>query len=138
MTWTKRELASDLVILGDAEGQVAKAGGLLASVVPDPRYPDNRRYELVQQNGESRWVAGSAAINCQIGPADVGKFVKLVFNGWATGGRSRYKDIEVHVWEGELTPQMKNWPRYAELQDGASYETADFSDIADEGDDLPF
>lgn len=137
MGWHKREPASDLVILGDGEGQIERIGGLLVGVIPDPRYPDNRRYELVQQNGESRFVAGSASINSQMGPGDVGKFVKLTFQGWAKGSRGqRFKDIEVLVWEGEPNADMKKWPRYGEFDGTPMPSEAPIED--DYGDDLPF
>jgi len=116
MGWTKREASANLVILGDAEGHTRRVAGLLASVVPDPRYPDNRRYELVQQDGSSKVVAGSASINSQLGIGDVGKFVKLSFTGWERGRNGHYKVITVEVYEGEPSAPMQNWPRFAELR----------------------
>lgn len=118
MGWSKREVSANLVILGDAEGQVRKVGGLLAAVTPDPRYPDNRRYELVQKDATSKIVAGSASVNSQLGPGDVGKFVKLSFEGWGKSANGRFKTITVEVYEGEASGEMKSWPRFGELQDG--------------------
>lgn len=145
MGWSKREVSANLVILGDAEGQVTKVGGLLAGVVPDPRYPDNRRYELVQKDATSKVVAGSASINSQLGPADVGKFVKLTFEGWGKSANGRFKEITVEVYEGEATGEMKSWPRFAELQDGHRSKKAASAvpdpeppDEDETDDDLPF
>ena len=144
MGWAKREVDTNLVILGDAEGNARKVGGLLAGIMPDRRYPDNRRYELVQQDGTVKSLAGSASINSQLGPADVGRFVKLLFAGWEKGGNGRWKKIEVHVYEGEPTPEMHKWPRFSELQtipkgkkNGAPAD-ADEIPPPDDDDDLPF
>ena len=142
MGWQKREVDTDLVILGDGERNAKSVAGLLAAVTRDPRYPDNRRYELVQKDGTSKSVAGSASINSQLGVDDVGKFVKLAFTGWGASGNGRFKQIDVQVFEGEVTPEMKAWPRYAELHsNGAkkaeSLET--FPEALDDNDsDLPF
>lgn len=140
MSWSKREVDSNIVILGDGEGNVARVGGLLVSIRPDPRYSDNKRYELVQQDGTSKSVAGSAAINSQLGPADVGKFVKLAFAGWGSSGNGKFKKIEVQVWDGPPSPEMLKWPRYSELNGtksnsdpGPAQPVGDDSD-----DDLPF
>lgn len=135
MGWSKREVDTNLVILGDAEGNVRKVGGLLASVKADHRYPDNKRYELVQQDGTSKSLAGSAAINSQLGPEDVGKFIKLTFDGWGAGGNGKFKKITVEVFEGDVTPDMAKWPRYGEFH-GTS---GDPGPVQPEGDDdLPF
>jgi hypothetical protein len=116
MGWTKREVDKDLVILGDGEGNVTRVSGLLASVTPDQRYPDNKRFALVQKDGSVKSVAGSAAINGQLYPSDVGKFVKLTFDGWGHSGNGKFKKINVEVYEGEATPEMQAWPRFKELQ----------------------
>lgn len=144
MTWTKREVNTNLVILGDGEGNVRSAAGLLASVTRDPRYPDNRRYELVQKDGTSKSIAGSASINSQLGVDDVGKFVKLAFTGWGTSGNGKFKQIEVQVYEGAATEEMKKWPRYNEVhrngQPKASLVAPPTPEqpVEDEDDDLPF
>jgi len=146
MSWTKREVSANLVILGDAEGQVRKVGGLLAAIMPDPRYPDNRRYELVQKDGTSKTVAGSASINSQLGVGDAGKFVKLTFEGWGKSANGRFKEITVEVFEGEPTPEMLAWPRYKEVQDSQKRRPAGKAEpppveeppIDDLDDDLPF
>ena len=140
MSWTKREVSSNLVIIGDAEGQVRKVGGLLAGITPDPRYPDNKRYELVQQDGTVKTLAGSASINSTVGVADVGKFLKCTFLGWEAGKNGRFKKIDVEVYEGEATADMKKWPRFAELHAKAgkpSGEPEPEPPVEDD-DDLPF
>jgi len=138
--WTKREVDTNLVILGDGEGNVIKAAGLLAGITPDRRYPDNKRYELVQIDGTSRSVAGSASINSQLGTNDIGRFIKLTFMGWEKGGNGKYKKIDVEVYEGEPTPAMKNWPRYLEIQNKANgIEPAPMpQQPAEDDSDLPF
>lgn len=144
MGWSKREVSANLVILGDAEGNAKSVGGLLASITPDPRYPDNRRYELVQKDGTSRSLAGSASINSQIGVGDVGKFVKLAFTGWGHSSNGRFKEISVEVWDGAVTDEMKKWPRWAEFQNGAPKASAKSEPPSteqppeEEDDDLPF
>lgn len=116
MGWTKREVASNLVILGDEEGNVQKAGGLLAAITPDSAYDGNYHYELVQKDGKSINVAGSASINRTVRDKDIGKFIKFEFHGWGKSARGKFKQIEVNIWEDEPTEDMKKWPRYAELQ----------------------
>ena len=144
MTWTKRDPVSNLVVLGDDEGQARKASGLLASVKQDTMYPSRSNYELVQKNGESIWLAGSASIGRQLGPTDVGKFIKTEFKGWGKAAAGKFKDIEVLIFEGEPTAEMKAWPRWKELhQNGAQptpppHRDEDFTDGPDDGDDLPF
>lgn len=116
MGWNKREAVTDLTILGDEDGHVTKAAGLLASIKPDRTYPDNSNYELVQKSGESITLAGAASLNRQISPEDIGKFIKAEFTGWGKAGKNSYKIIEVMIWDGEPTPDMLKWPRYQELQ----------------------
>jgi hypothetical protein len=139
MTWKKREAVTDLVILGDDEGNVKKVGGLLAAVTQDKLYPANMNYELVQKNGESIVVAGSASLSRQISPTeDVGKFLKAEFMGWGNSRNGKFKEIDVLVWEDEPTDEMKKWPRWAELQKDGS-PVADEPPISDDpDDDLPF
>jgi len=109
MSWQKREVPTNLVILGDAEGNVASTGGLLASVTPDPRYPDNRRFLLIGKDGDEKLVAGFTALNNQLGAADVGKFIKLTFGGWGKSANGRFKIVEVQVWDGEPSSEMVKW-----------------------------
>ncbi len=117
MGWNERKPVSNLVILGDDEGHVRKAHGLLAAVTQDTRYPSRMNYELVQQDGESVWLAGSASLGGQITPRDVGKFIKCRFKGWERGKNGKFKDIEVLIWDDEPTDDMKQWPRWHELQE---------------------
>ena len=138
MTWETRTAQGNLVVLGDEEDQATKAGGLLASVTPDPQYEGNKRFELVQKDGESNIIAGCAAINRGINEGDVGKFVKLEFIGWGKSGRGKFKQIDVQVWDGEPTAKMKKWPRYDELNAKHEPKYEDFPEAADEDSDLPF
>lgn len=148
--WNKREPVSNLVILGDADENATKASGLLARVVPDTVYKERNNYELVQKNGESVMLAGSASLSRQIGQTDVGHFIKATFKGWGKSANGKFKDIEVLIYEGEPTPDMKAWPRWKELNSkspkpGKSApveedETPPEEHIPDldEDDDLPF
>ena len=147
MGWAKRESVNeDLVILGDKPENKKKAAGLLASVKPDRQFPDNFNYELVQKDGSTITLAGSASINRTLSAADVGKFVRAEFMGWGASPNGKFKQIEVQVWEGEITEEMKKWPRWSELQNGSERPASvkrnddDFESkvAADDDDDLPF
>ena len=148
MSWKKRDPVSNLVVLGDDEGQAKKVGGLLAAVTQDPQYPARSNYELVQKGGESILLAGSASLGRQIFPADVGKFLKAEFHGWGKAPNGKFKQIEVNIWDGEATEDMKKWPRYAEFHPNGQPPKAapkpeesfeDFPAALDaEDDDLPF
>jgi len=152
MSWQKREsVSSNLVTLGDDEGHVKRVSGLLAAVRqdPNPKYK-NPVYELVQKNGDSVLLAGSASLSRQIFETDIGKFLKAEFLKWGTSPNGKFKEIEVNIWDGEPTDAMKAWPRWKEFQkNGAA--TAKTSAVRDEGeqfgettesldpdDDLPF
>ena len=150
MGWTKREPVSNLVVLGDDEGQTKKVAGLLLKLTQDTMYPARNNYELVQKNGESITLAGCASLSRQIGVTDVGHFVKCEFKGWGHSANGKFKDIEVFIWNDEPTADMKAWPRWRESQAllEPSKKTAPpkkdeaFEDVPaaldDESDDLPF
>lgn len=150
MGWEKREAVSDLVILGDEQGNKKSVGGLLVALPHDKGY-DKTNYQIVKQSGEEVTVSGSRSIARQISANDVGKFVKFTFTGWGNSPNGKFKAIEVNVWEGEPTPEMKAWPRFADLQKGngkppvatktavASSLEEDFPGALEEtDDDLPF
>lgn len=150
MAWSKREAVTNLVILGDGEGNKKKVGGLLIGMPADSGYPDKRNYEIVQQDGEVIILSGSASLARQIHEADIGKFIKCEFTGWGKSPNGKFKAIDVNVWEDEPTDQMKKWPRYAEFtakpkaqpvaaKKAADDDFADFQQrVDDEDDDLPF
>jgi hypothetical protein len=100
MTWTKREPVTNLVVLGDEEGNKKKVGGLLIGCPKDRMYPEKTNYELVQQDGEVQVLSGSASLRNQIGEGDIGKFVKMEFTGWGKSANGKYKAIEVNIWDG--------------------------------------
>ena len=146
MPWNKREPVSNLTTLGDSEGQITKVAGLLAAVKPDPnpKYK-NEMYEIVQKNGESLFLAGSASLGRQINDADVGHFIRATFKGWGNSANGKFKDIEVQIFEGDVTDEMKAWPRWKELNGKVGPHAApkggegDFPEaLDDEDDDLPF
>ena len=150
MSWEKREPVTNLVVLGDEEGNKKKAGGLLIGCPKDRMYPDKTNYELLQQDGEVQVLSGSASLRNQIGESDVGKFVKCEFTGWGKSPNGKYKAIEVFVFNGEPNDVMKKWPRFAEFQKNgngkppAAMKPAIATDetfpaaMEDEEDDLPF
>ena len=115
MTWSKREAVTNLVVLGDEEGHVKTVGGLLIGMPKDKTYPDKVNYEIVRKDGETVVLSGSASLSRQINSGDLGKFIKCEFNGWGRSGNGKFKIIEVNVWEGEPTEDMKKWPGYAEI-----------------------
>ena len=115
MSWTKREAVTNLVILGDAEGNVKKIGGLLIATPADKGYPDKINYEIVKQDGEVVVLSGSASLARQINREDIGKFIKCEFTGWGKSPNGKFKAIDVNVWEGEPTDAMRKWPMYDEV-----------------------
>lgn len=139
---------SNLTTLGDGEGQVKKAAGLLFAVKPDPNpLFKNPIYELVQRNGESVNLAGSASLCRQINETDVGHFVKCEFKGWGNSANGKFKDIEVLIWNDDPTAEMKAWPRWRECQpmlepSKKAKPDDSFEDVKKtldaEDDDLPF
>ena len=151
--WEERD-SGKLVILGDGKDQQKKVAGLLAAIKQDRTYPDNFRYELIQQDGTALDLAGTTTINSKIGKHDIGRFVKVEFVGWESGKRQRYKNFKVLIFTGAPTDEMKAWPRWKELneQGGAAkaqaaapapkHEEAPLPEDVppeDEGDsDLPF
>lgn len=155
MTWTKREPVTNLVVLGDDEGNIAKIGGLLVATPIDRMYEKKLNYEILKKSGEVVTLSGSASLSRQLNDRDIGKFVRCEFKGWGKSPNGKFKDIEVMIWEGEPTDDMKrDWPRYAEFAkqngNGKKADTPkakaddDFDDdeavkkLADEDDDLPF
>ena len=154
--WQKREQGT-FVKLGDGEGQVAKAEGMLVDI-QQGNY-DNLLYNLIQQDGELHTVPGSASIDNQLGSHDVGEFVRLDFMGWGESKAGRkFKLIEVRIWTAEYTDEMKAWPRFKDFHGANGKPTQrrddspaepkrpkDFDEKPDaveqeeaEGDDLPF
>lgn len=140
MSWSKREAVTNLVILGDGDDQKKKIGGLLVGMPHDSTYPDKVNYEIVQKDGETIILSGSASLSRQINSGDVGKFLKCEFNGWGKSGNGKFKIIEVNVWEGEPSADMKAWPRFAEFHTTKAQPTRETvpAALVDEDDDLPF
>lgn len=116
MGFVKREVLDNLVILGDDDGNVQKAGGLLTRLVPNTQFDKPKTdYEYVDKNGDLKVIGGGATLARQITPADVGKFFKVEFEGWGKSGNGKFKKISVYMWDGEATEDMKKWPRFAEF-----------------------
>jgi hypothetical protein len=87
-------------------------------------------------------LAGSASLSRQIFPADVGKFVKCSFQGWGKSANGKFKQIEVQIYSGEPTAEMKAWPRYGEVKpavvDDAPPVDPTQAEEEEDSDDLPF
>ncbi len=146
MGWEKRTV-SDAIGIGEREGQSKKASGLLASIRHDQGDNKSTVYELVQKDGESLRVWGSTTMDNKIQPSDVGKFVKIAYLGTETSKRGKeYKNIDVEFYIGDPLPAQLAWPRYNELQNGATTtnEKSDYEEFPEalndkeEEDDLPF
>ncbi len=115
MAWEKREAVTNLVVLGDGDDHRKKIGGLLVATPRDRMYPDKVNYVIVQKDGEELVLSGSASLGRQIADADIGKFLKCEFTGWGKSANGKYKMIDVNVWEGQPSDDMKKWPRFAEF-----------------------
>lgn len=133
--WTLVE-AGDAISLGGKENQRKTAGGLLVKIEYDQGPKKNSAvYELVQADGESVRVWGSAAIDYKLSPAKIGKFVRLEFTGIEqTKDGTDFKAIEVKIWTKPLTDKMKEWPRVEEWYTAKEGVAA----MDGEDDDLPF
>jgi hypothetical protein len=139
MAWTTRQPPDNLLTLGGKQGNIQQLGGLLAAIVPNtnPKFR-NPTYEIIKKSGQRVALAGATTLTNQIGPDDVGRFIKLRYLGMAAGPNGQYKRIEVVVWEGPPTPEMAEWPGYAELQAQLADRTPEPGDAtADEFDDFP-
>lgn len=118
--WAKRDPVQNMVFLGDGDDDRKVVGGLLVDITQNKLYPTKMDYSLIQKSGEVLVLGGSASLGRQIGPTDVGKFVKCAFTGWGKSANGKFKQIEVNIWEGDVTPEMKAWPKYADAQRAAS------------------
>lgn len=140
MTWKKRETSGEITKLGDAEGHVKKAGGRLVAI-RDGKY-DNRLFVLEQEDASVLTVAGNTMMEEQIQNSDIGKFVKMEFDGWGESkSGNRYKEIYVYFWDGELSERMKAWGNGGErpIEQPVAAPVVEEPPIGDEPeDDLPF
>ena len=132
---------ANAISLGDGEGQHKQAGGLLVNILTDVGENHAIIYELVQKDGVVLPVWGSAAIDRQVGPHHIGKFIKMVFKGREPTSRGQdFKVIKTSIWDAPLNDDMLNWPRVGEFYTPAPVD----NDYANETDDpsteadLPF
>ncbi len=137
--WKTRD-NPDAVGIGEKDGQRRKVGGLLVEIRTDVGENHSTVYDLVQKDGETLQVWGSTTIDGKLNPSDIGKFVKMKYLGMAKGKSGRdYKDIQVDVWEADLTDDMLAWPRINEfIQAVPEDETSPDAPEEEEDDDLPF
>lgn len=112
----------NLIVLGDAKGQVKACGGLLIDITRDPKYSDKVRYLLVFKDGDEYELAGNAALSQRISAAHIGCIVKFRFGGWSTGGGNKAKLIEVRSLPRDKTSdELKAmFPRWNDFADGAT------------------
>lgn len=116
MGFVKREVLDNLVILGDDDGNVQKAGGILTRLIINTTFEKPKTdYEYVDKSGELKIIGGGATLARQISPSDVGKFFKMEFEGWGKSANGKFKKIAVYMWDGEPTEPMKAWPRFKEF-----------------------
>ena len=143
MSWEKQE-TPEAIGIGDGKDQKPKAGGLLAEVreVEGDNGPF-MVYDFVQRDGTTQAVYGSSAIDRELkSGVHVGRFIKLVFKERVAGKKGReFKDIDVEIWKGDPTDDMRAWPRFEELQPKpvAAPSIDEFPGALDASDDdLPF
>lgn len=146
MAFVKRDVADNLVVLGDDDGNVRKAGGILVRFVPNTQFDKPKTdYEFVNKKGELMILSGSATLSRQIGSSDLGKFFKAEFEGWGKSANGKFKKIGVYFWDGDPTEEMKQWPKFSQYF-GAATSRNDFADMPksiakgqeEDDDDLPF
>lgn len=145
MGWGKREVVDNFVTLGDSEGDVKKAGGILTRFVENRHFAQPKTdYEYVGQDGNLAVLSGSASLARQIHAEDLGKFFKAEFEGWGTSGKGKFKKIAVYIYDGEPTDTMRAWPKFAEyFGKAAASKSAPADDYPpphedEDSDDLPF
>lgn len=115
MGFVKREVLDNLVILGDDDGNVRRAGGIFVRLVANTQFDKPKTdYEFVDKAGELQILSGSATLQRQITADDMGKFFKAEFEGWGRSANGKFKKIAVYIWDGEPTEQMKQWPKFSE------------------------
>jgi len=119
MGWKKQEAVGNFVTLGDDAESVKAFGGLLLRVEQNTMYPQKLDYITVKKNGEVVRLSGSASLARQLGPAHVGQFYKAEFLGWGKSANGKFKEIAVHLWDGDLTPDMEQWPMLHEARQNA-------------------
>lgn len=141
MGFVKREVADNFVTIGDGDGDVAKAGGILTRFVPNNHFATPKTdYEFVNKQGELAILSGSASLMRQIHAEDLGKFFKVEFEGWGKSAKGAFKKIAVYLWDGEPTDEMRQWPRFSEYfgkQPKAQPALATATKIRDEFDKMP-
>lgn len=147
MGFTKREVAENFVSIGDGEGDVKKAGGILIGFVQNTHFATPKTdYQYINQRGEIATLSGSASLSRQIHAEDVGKFFKAEFEGWGKSNKGQFKKIAVYIWDGEPDETMRNWPRFAEYYNKRTAAEAPKQNFEekpaaledDDDDDLPF
>lgn len=119
MGFKKREIPDNYVSIGDKEGDKLQAGGIFTRMIENTHFKNPKLdYEYVNKKGELVILSGSASLARQIEYNDMGKFFKVEFEGWGDSPNGKFKKVGVYIWEGDVTPEMKQWPRYAEFYNG--------------------
>lgn len=135
----------NLIVMGDGKGQKLQCGGLLIAIMADPKYKEKVRYLLVFKSGDEYELAGNAALSQRISSSDIGRLIKVTFEGWDTGGGNKTKKIHVVSQPREITTdEQKKWfPRWQDFAGEASRaperaEPADTTAAAADDDDMKF
>lgn len=132
----------NLIVIGDGKGQKLECGGLLIAIMADPKYKEKVRYLLVFKDGDEYELAGNAALSQRISSTDVGKLIKVKFEGWDTGGGNKTKKIAVISQSREITTdeQKKMFPRWHDFEHGAPPppERAEQAETSDDDDNIKF
>lgn len=113
--WEDRESVEDLYILGGDQGQHKQVSGLLIQTTPDKKYAGNIHFHFEQKDGSVLQVPGSASLLRQLGPQDVGLFVRISYEGMGKSANGRYKIFKVQVYTGAHRPEFLQWPSYKKL-----------------------
>ena len=95
--WIERRGSGAILVMGDEPGQLQEVEGVLRARRPSERYQGQYLYEIEKADGEHVTVAGTGAINARLIEHDVGKLVKLSFQGWGKSANGNFKDIRVLV-----------------------------------------
>lgn len=110
MSWEKKEGLGRIVKMSDAADAVQEIEGIYLGTVYGHKFPDRPLHAFrtsVSTGSETISTGGNTQLNEKLTEQDVGKLVKLVFDGWYTtkGGRNA-KSFSVMTHEGVVPPEL--------------------------------
>lgn len=116
--WESRS-NDDLFVLGEPrDGQHEKVQGLLIKIEEDRKYEGNYKYHFEQRNGDVLIVPGSTTMNRQIGPQDIGLFMRIKYLGTEKGRNGRFKTFDIQAYTGtDFTEGMREYPSFRRMQE---------------------